>query len=232
MFVQASMRESISLYGEQGNTGQTSGGGSEGSIAWAWSTGLGVAISDMDSLLDSMTRGVGEGVSPGVTPARENRAVMSAADLRARQDRVTLERIGLETSRMGDGQVLDLAVAAGVSNSVQQVNAGTTLNGFSMALIGISLGMASPFIAVADAIENPTLLAPLNIAFSTLAGAGAIAGAPASILTGDAFDSYTVAGSGRAYMNGIFTSSAVGAEVARRMGASLSLSEQLPFSRA
>lgn len=56
MFVQASIRESISLYGEQGNTGQTSGGGSEGSIAWAWSTGLGVAMDEMDSLAYGMRR--------------------------------------------------------------------------------------------------------------------------------------------------------------------------------
>ncbi|HEY0865158.1 MAG TPA: hypothetical protein VGD97_13720 [Lacunisphaera sp.] len=121
---------------------------------------------------------------------------------------------------MGDGQVLDLAVAAGVSNSVQQVNAGTTLNGFSMALIGVSLGMASPLMAIADAVDNPALLAPLNIAFSALAGAGAIVGAPASILTGDAFDSYSVGGPGRAYMPGVFTNTASGEASARRLVAS------------
>ena len=212
-------RSGWNLFEEAGNTGQATGGGTVGSLGWAWGTGLGVAVSDMDSLLDSMTRGVGAGVPAGVTPARENRAVVSAADLRALQDRETLTSLGVDTSNMGNGQVLDLAVLAGVSNSVQQVNPGTQLNGFSMALIGISMGMVSPLMALTDAIDNPSLLSPLNIAFSTIAGAGAIAGAPASLLTGDAFDSYTVAGSGRAYMNGIFTSSEVGAKVATEIGA-------------
>lgn len=182
-------RSGWNLFEEQGNTGQSTGGGAEGGVAWALSTGLAVPDGDVTFL-------------------------------RARQDRELLEKIGINTSHMSDANVIKTAVNAGISYSVQQVGPGTELNGVSMALIGISMGMVSPFMAIADAVENPTALAPLNIAFSTLAGAGAIIGAPASILTGDAFDSYTVASSSSAYMPGVRTTTARGDDDAIYLGAS------------
>jgi RHS repeat-associated protein len=42
------------LFEEQGNTGRTTGGGAEGSLAWAAGTGLGVATTEMDSLSNSI----------------------------------------------------------------------------------------------------------------------------------------------------------------------------------
>lgn len=143
-----------------------------------------------------------------------------ADKLRTMQNRADLaKKFGPAVGAMSDNDVNGIAKMIGVDHSVNQIRPGTELSGLEMALVGVSLALAAPLMAMVDAIENPSLLAPINIAGAVLAGAGTIVGVPASIITGDVFDTYTVAGPGRAYMNGIFTSSAVGAEAAVRIDA-------------
>jgi hypothetical protein len=124
-----------------------------------------------------------------------------------------------------------LGVGLGVGPADANANA-RLANVINNIMTGFVFGLTAPMQITASALSSAvsgvgSALNPLSLNFfafqiagGAAAGAGAIIGVPASILTGDLFDSFSTAGGApRAFMNGIFTTSATGAGYARNLGA-------------